>query len=568
MNLSALALVLAGLAPLAHLCARAGRWHPVIGRTFRGASVVVTVCVLTAAWAGPGVPYLTVTGAVVPLALVGAAFDRASRERRPGADQQHRDRLRLLDAALGASRDGVLVTAARPTVVGLQIVYANPAFERLTGYGIDEALGQSPSMLYAEDCEADREKVRAALRSDAPGRFEVPARRKDGTEVCVEWDVVPVPGPPDGCEYRVAVLRDTTERRRLEEQLRNAAKLEAVGRLAAGVAHDFNNLLTVIGGSAALLDGPAGRGPNAARLVGEVRFAAERGQWLVRQLLTFARPQAAGREPLDLGRVASDLAPILARVVGPAIETDVDTPAEPVFVLADRGELEQALLNLATNARDAMPGGGRLALRVRAGADWVRVAVTDTGSGMPPEVRERIFEPFFTTKGPDVGTGLGLTTVKQVAERCGGRIAVESAPGRGTTFDIDLPRCPAPAPAPTGTSRTVLLAEDEPGVRALARLILQGQGYNVTEAADGAEALKLLEGGGAFDLLVTDVRMPGADGGRVAARARELLPAVRVVFMSGFTDTEPAVPGSVFLPKPFPPAALARATQHARSPHN
>ncbi|MDY3555964.1 ATP-binding protein [Gemmata sp. JC717] len=563
MNLSALALVLVGLSPLVLLCARAGRWPPAIGRAYRGAAAAAAVCVLAAAWAGPGLPYLAVTGAVVPLALVGAAFDRTARERRPGAEP-HRDRLRLLDAALGASRDGVLVTATRPTAVGLQIVYANPAFEGLTGYGIEEALGQSPSMLYTEDCEADRETVRAALRSDAPGRFEVPARRKDGTQVCVEWDVVPVPGPPDGCEYRVAVLRDTTERRRLEEQLRNAAKLEAVGRLAAGVAHDFNNLLTVIGGSAALLDGPAGQGPNAPRLVGEVRFAAERGRWLVRQLLTFARPQAAVREPLDLGRVASDLAPILARVVGPAIETDVRAPAEPVFVLADRGELEQVLLNLATNARDAMPEGGRLALQVRAGADGVRLTVADTGAGMPPEVRAHIFEPFFTTKGPDAGTGLGLATVKQVVERCGGRIAVASAPGRGTAFDIDLPRCPAPAPG--GTARPALLAEDEPGVRTLARVILQGQGYNVTEAADGAAALKLLEAGGAFDLLVTDVRMPGADGGKVAARARELLPAVRVVFMSGFTDTEPAVPGSVFLPKPFPPAALARATEQAHPP--
>ncbi|HEY1189900.1 MAG TPA: PAS domain S-box protein, partial [Gemmata sp.] len=312
----ALVLVLGGLVPLVLLWAQSGPWPAPPRRAFRAASVLSAACVLGAVWAtGADVRLVcwVVLGSVAPLALVGAALVRAGARDHLLTRSPRFDRFQVLDAALNASRDGVLVTAARPNAIGLQIVYANPAFEELTGYGTEEALGQSPSMLYAENSDADRETIQAALRSGTAGRFEVLARRKDGSRVWVEWDVVPVPGPEGGTAHRVAVLRDTTGRRRLEEQLRQAAKLETVGRLAAGVAHDFNNLLTVIGGSADLLGDLASETPEAAQLVDEVRFAADRAGWLVRQLLTFSRPREAGREVLDLCRVVSDLAGILRR---------------------------------------------------------------------------------------------------------------------------------------------------------------------------------------------------------------------------------------------------------------
>lgn len=551
---------------------RATRWAA------RAAAGGATACALgaIAVWptapAGPWVLF----GSLVLIATVGLSVARLNSRDRDLGWRHHLDRLRILDSALSASRDGVLVTATGADTVGLQIVYANPAFEELTGYGTDEALGRSPSMLVTQSPPKDREAVHAALRAGTPGRFEVLARRKDGSRVWVEWNIVPVSRSGDGHTYLIAVLRDTTERKRLEDQLCQTAKLEAVGQLAAGIAHDFNNLLTVIGGNVDLLKAGTARGGDGARLVDEIGFATDRAVWLVRQLLTFSRPRVATPELIDLGRTVAEFGAIIRRVVGAGIATEIVVPEDPVPVEMDRVQLEQVLMNLSVNARDAMPGGGRLRLAVRSGAGAVRLEVSDSGCGMSETVRAKIFDPFFTTKGPTKGTGLGLAMVHQIVKRSGGTVAVESALGAGTTFRIELPRgkhaAPVPAPAdPTGSvpdpqpdpqrGASVLLVEDEPGIRALARAVLEGKGYRVTEAADGGAALDLLDAGGAFDLVLTDLTMPGAGGNEVAARARARLPDVGVVFMSAYTETEPSVPGSIFLTKPFAPRDLVRAVE-------
>ncbi len=496
------------------------------------------------------------------------AVARASRNAHPLQQPALPNRLRVLDAALNASRDGILVTVTSADTIGLRIVYANPAFEELTGYGTEEVAGQSPSLLYKEDAADDRDFAHAALSGGAPARFEVPARRKDGRRVWVEWSAVPVPGTIAGDSYQIAVLRDITERKRLEDQLRQAAKMEAVGQLAAGVAHDFNNLLTVIGGNAAMLADAVAHVPEATPLVEQLRFAADRAGGLVRQLLIFSRRREPKRETVDLVRVVTDVSGILGRLIGTAIKTEVTVPNTPVFIDVDRGQLEQAIINLAVNARDAMPVGGRLRIAVEGAGSRAVLKVIDTGCGMPDAVKARIFEPFFTTKGPEKGTGLGLAMVFEFVQRHGGAIAVDSAPGVGTAFQLTLPLCSAPSPArPTAVGSaaprvargSVLVVEDEPGVRALARAILEGRGYTVTAVGDGTAAIAELESGSRFDVVVTDMIMPGPGGDHVAATARRLSPAVGVVFMSGYTESEPSVPGSVYIQKPFSPTALLEA---------
>ena len=765
------------------------------------------------------------------------------------------ERFRLLEAAVAASGDGVMIAAADRSATGLRIVYANPAFEDLTGYAASEAVGLSPSVFAADTADStDREDleeatgrgaVRAALGSTEPTRLEVPSRRKDGSRVWCEWHVVPVADAAGRCTHWVSVLRDTTARRqaeedlrrtaellkavadgasdavyvkdrhsryllfnpaaarlvgvpveavvgkddaaifepesargvaardrriletgrtemseshltslggvtrtyqsfkapyrdghghvigivgisrdvtearlaertlrereellrsvighipcgvfwkgrdsvflgcndrvardhgrtsaaevvgrtdaelgvspadaarfrdydrrvietgeevldvettetrrdgtkatiltskvplrdgsgavvgvlgvyqdvtdrkRLEEQYRQAQKMEAVGRLAGGIAHDFNNLLTVICGNAELLADVTAADPVQSERVEDIRGAADRAAELVRQLLTFSRRQPAQPELIDLGDAVAATAGMLDRLLGERITVQTEPADRPVRVRIDRGQLEQVVMNLAVNAGDAMPDGGVLTLRVEEGAvpsshpevpptRTARLVVSDTGAGMTDDVKARIFEPFFTTKGPDKGTGLGLATVYGIVEQAGGRIDVQSTPGAGATFRIDFPWC-APEPIgpvdtpppgrgprpPGGRGRRVLLAEDEDGVRAFARLALQAHGYDVTDAPDGETALERLDADGPPDVLITDVVMPGMAGGELARRVRAAWPGVGVVFVSGYVpdpDRLTEVPGAVFLPKPFTPDELARAASRA-----
>lgn len=410
-----------------------------------------------------------------------------------------------------------------------------------------------------------------------------------GNQITLLTSRVPLCDPTGGPAGVLGVYLDITERKRLEEQYRQAAKMEAVGRLAGGIAHDFNNLLTVIRGNAELLLSVREGFPDEVRMVDEVRMAADRAAGLVRQLLTFSRPQSAKPRVVNLNDVVADLAGILRRLLGAVITVDVEPAAVPIPVLADRGQLEQVVMNLAVNARDAMPDGGQLRLAVGwtyapvgPAAKFARLSVADTGTGMSEEVKARIFDPFFTTKGPDKGTGLGLAVVHGIVKQAGGEVTVVSATGVGTTFYIDLPwsdhlptRSGIPAThqavrkVPVGQSQPVLLVEDEDGIRALARLTLEGRGFAVTEAPDGVAALEILSSDRIFDLVVTDMTMPGVGGQEVAGQATATQPGVRVVYMSGYVpdDSSLAEPaGAVFLPKPFTPAELIRAVETALAP--
>jgi signal transduction histidine kinase/ActR/RegA family two-component response regulator len=357
------------------------------------------------------------------------------------------------------------------------------------------------------------------------------------------------------------------EQHAMEERLRAGARMEAVGRLAAGIAHDFNNLLTVINGFGEMLrDGLPAGSPLADSLTQIIR-AGERAAGLTRQLLSFSRKQVVAPPPLDLGALVRDVIPLFVRLLGEDMELVAELGEGLPAVQADAGQMEQVLLNLVVNARDAMPQGGTLTLRtgeVEVPGDgsqgsvppgnYVYLAVADTGVGMTDEVKARIFEPFFTTKEPDKGTGLGLATVASIVRQSGGHVGVQSRPGQGSTFTVYLPSAkdeggrrkdesesllhPSSFLLHPSRGETVLLVEDEAGVRSLAREVLDRAGYRVLEATDGEEALALCRrGSGPIDLLITDVVMPRMSGSTLARRLAPLCPGMKVLFISGFTDS-------------------------------
>ena len=384
-------------------------------------------------------------------------------------------------------------------------------------------------------------------------------------------------------------LRDFDARRTLQqrdEQLRQAQKMEAIGRLAGGVAHDFNNLLTaIIGYTEVITDRLSPDDPTAAD-TGEIRRAADRAAALTRQLLAFSRKQVLNPSLLRINESLGSLLQMLPRLIGDHIRLETRLAPDTGTVLADASQLEQVVVNLVLNARDAMPEGGRLTIetgnvlltpaRIEAEAlalepgTYVMLAIGDTGTGMTPETKARVFEPFFTTKPQDKGTGLGLATVFGIVEQSGGGIHVDSVLGRGTVMRVYLPVAdgpeaaeerPAPAP-PLGGAETILLVEDNESVRHLLARALRRRGYTVLDAASGDEALALSAGHeGAIDMLLTDVVMPGMRGPTLASRLSALRPGMRVLFMSGYTGDAPGDAGAeaeVFplLQKPFTPAQL------------
>jgi PAS domain S-box-containing protein len=384
--------------------------------------------------------------------------------------------------------------------------------------------------------------------------------------------------------------RDVTEEQVLEAQLRQAQKMEAIGRLAGGVAHDFNNLLTVIQGYSDFIIAASAAGDERREEAGEIRHAAGRAALLTQQLLAFSRKQVLRPQVLDLGAVVGEVSRMLRRLIGEDVALDLRLAPDTGAVYLDAGQLQQVLMNLAVNARDAMPLGGRLTIETGA-ADvereepalpaplapgrYVRLAVRDTGTGMSPEVLSRIFEPFYTTKEPGKGTGLGLSTVYGIVTQSRGHLRVDSAPDRGTTFELFFPRAGAAAPTPTparrvpahGGAETVLLVEDDAMLRRLAEATLERAGYRVLAAASGADALRLAAGrgasDGAIDLVITDVVMPGMPGPALAQRLEAAHPGIRVLYMSGYADDTMARHGVSeervsFLAKPFTPDELTR----------
>ncbi len=382
------------------------------------------------------------------------------------------------------------------------------------------------------------------------------------------------------------ILRDLTERQRLEAQLIQAQKMESVGHLAGGIAHDFNNLLMAILGYTDLIR--EGLPPESLlqQDVAEIRRAGERANDLTRQLLAFARKQVISPRVQDLGRLLEELRPLLRRLISESVEIVLRTSPQPELVKVDPGQIEQVLLNLAVNASDAMPEGGTFTigvdnivldtsttqhLGIKPGK-YVQLTLSDTGTGMTEEVQKHIFEPFFTTKEPGKGTGLGLATCYGIVKQHGGAIVCESKVGQGTTFKIYLPALPDASPAQVSLAdasrmiqgtETVLLVEDEPTVRSLIGRVLRTHGYNVLEAGNGAEALAVLlhQSTVQIDLVLTDMVMPGMSGAALAERVQVARPNAKVVFMSGYNDPLPRpmgpdAKGAAFLQKPVLPRVL------------
>jgi two-component system cell cycle sensor histidine kinase/response regulator CckA len=377
-----------------------------------------------------------------------------------------------------------------------------------------------------------------------------------------------------------------TDRTPLDDHLRQGQKMEAIGRLAGGVAHDFNNLITIISGYSDMLLESLPANDAAREMVGAIRKASERAAGLTRQLLAFSRKQVLKPRRVDLNTLIADT--LLRRLIRENIVLTTTTAAEPLPVLIDPGQIEQVVMNLVINSRDAMPHGGKLNVTAARAGELARrratdadlptgpyalLTVSDTGSGMDAETRAHLFEPFFTTKEPGKGTGLGLATVYGIVRQSGGRIDVQSAPGQGTTFRIALPLSPEAPPPAAGTplrasvvrgTETVLLVEDEDGVRLLAREALRAAGYRVVEASHGVDALvRARQHHGPIHLLVTDVIMPHMGGPELVERLSEMFPDVKTIYMSGYTDStvvhEGVLTRSVaFLDKPFTGEELTR----------
>jgi PAS domain S-box-containing protein len=567
--------------------------------------VVFAVAIMVSAWYGGWKPGLVATSFAL---TVSAYFSLAGQQ----SPTQYRNAIIHLvlfvvialaicwfNAALRSAQEGLrrselnfrsLVTNApygvcRCDSAGI-LLGVNPAFVSMLGYGsAAELVGQSLPNLYADsqqwfllaDYFRSLEKFQGLVAEWL---------RKDGSSTVVRLSGRAIRGEGNAIFFEL-FSEDVTERRALEQQLRQSQKMEAIGRLAGGIAHDFNNLLMVISGYAEFLLDRIGRNTELRGPAEEISSAAERATALTRQLLAFSRKQMLAPRVLDLNEVVTENLKMLTRLIGEDIDLVMVPTADIGAVKADPGQIEQVIMNLAVNARDAMPHGGKLTIEtanvtlddsyarmhapVQAG-DYVMLAISDTGMGMDADTQSHIFEPFFTTKGTK-GTGLGLSTVYGIVKQSGGYIWVYSESGKGTTFKIYLPRVsateeavvPEAATAVANSHQnieTILLVEDAPNLRGLALRYLRNQGYTVLEAADGAAALTISQShSGPIHLLLTDVIMPGMNGRELAQHITSVRPETRVLYMSGYTENAIGHNGTldegiVLLQKPFTLPAL------------
>jgi len=488
--------------------------------------------------------------------------------------------LRLKDQAIATS----LVAIAMSDAVG-RIVYANPAFLKLWGYtSDDEVLGRSP-LEFADQHQAS--KILESVRAHGSWVGDLTGKHKDGTAMQLRLSAQSISDSSGQLVNVVATFVDVTEQKRLEGQLLHAQKMESVGRLAGGVAHDFNNLLTVILGGIELTRQELGAGHPAHEYLADAEDAADSAGTLTKQLLAFSRKQIIAPKVLNLNDVLARVERMAQRLLGEDVVLRTNCAPDLGFVRFDPGQVEQIIVNLAVNARDAMPQGGRLTIETRnvrlddayvdahAGVhvgDYVLLAVSDSGTGMSEEARAHLFEPFFTTKGPGKGTGLGLAMVYGAVQQNGGRIEVYSEPEHGTTFKIYLPRVPSADrelhgpehESPRSGGESILLVEDDERVRSFAATVLERFGYKVHAFSAPARALAALsELNPPPVLLVTDVVMPGMNGRALSERVTSLIPAMRVLFVSGYTENVIVHHGVLkedieFLAKPYSVDQLAR----------
>ncbi len=495
---------------------------------------------------------------------------------------------------------GVWFAQANPP----QVLYVNPAFERIWGL---------PAARFYENPKLWRDFIHPDQQQAVSEIYDAEIANPTGRDLHLLYQIIRPDGQVRWIHDRMVIhhtatgevdslsgiTEDITEARELEDQLRQAQKMEAVGRLAGGVAHDFNNVMTVILGYSAVLLQELSQNSSARYFVQEIQRAGERCAALTGQLLAFSRKQMLHPVSLDLHRVIRDLMALLKSLIGEHISIVLQLAPLPLWVKADAVQLEQVLLNLAVNARDAMPDGGTLIIDTlqvsreevwgtdhdtRTARTYVRLRVHDTGTGIDPATKAKIFEPFFTTKPPGRGTGLGLSTVYGIVHQSGGNIMVESAVGQGTTMSVFLPEVVPPhtalppvqsEPAHTTGTEIILLVEDEPAVRLLTQHILRTHGYTVHEAEDGFQALDLIRRNALhIDLLLTDLVMPGMNGKELAMRLRSHFAELKVLYMSGYSDNPPvtgdeAQGHTTFLQKPFSPEDLIRIVReilHSVSP--
>nr|WP_293249949.1 histidine kinase famiy protein [Panacagrimonas sp.] len=486
-----------------------------------------------------------------------------------GDERFRRARHDIFFAAVSVTRMPMIVTD--PNQRDQPIVYANPAFLQMTGYREDELIGRNCRFLQGP--ETDRETVdelRAAIAEQRETAVEILNYKKSGASFWNALFMSPVFDDEGRLIYYFGSQLDVSRRKDAEDGLRQAQKMEAIGHLTGGVAHDFNNLLQVIQGFAEVLqfqlDRQSGRpSPDTARALSSILKAAERGTRLTQQLLAFARKQQLQGRVIDLNEMVLSFLPLIERVIGDnAIELRLELDEGALNVRIDSTQAELSVMNLVINARDAMPHGGSITLRtlrrevhrdeaVAGGlppGEYAELAVVDTGTGMAPAVLARVTEPFFTTKEPGKGTGLGLSMVFGFAKQSGGALRIESEPGAGTTARVFFPlqlaeaaraSTGAPTARPLQTTRgleCVLVVEDQADVGALAQHLLEDLGYRVMRAANGVEALALLDSAERVDLLFTDVIMPGGMNGVVLAReARRRRPRIKVLLTTGFADS-------------------------------
>jgi PAS domain S-box-containing protein len=523
-------------------------------------------------------PIVTASGAVSGLFCVcNETTDATLDKRMADHDRQHLAQMATLEEQIAERTAAVLDREALIRIFfehstechavlaedgngGFRYEEINPSTLRLYRLRRDEVIGRTVDEVFdVQTADLLNGHLRTCLRVDAPYQYE----RIQGEGV-IEAIATPVPGELGKRRRIIVTARDVTERRRLEQQLRQAQKMEAIGQLTGGLAHDFNNLLTGIAGALELLQVRVAQGRNTDldRYVGVAQGAARRAAALTHRLLAFSRRQTLMAKATDVNRLIGDMEDFIRRTVGPEIEVRVVGAIGLWSTIVDPNQLENALLNVCINARDAMPHGGRLTIetgnrwlderaareRELSAGQYISLCVSDTGAGMSPDVISRAFDPFFTTKPLGEGTGLGLSMIYGFARQSGGQARIYSEVGYGTMVCIYLPRhygavdMPDLSESPPDVSRaeqgeTILVVDDEPTIRMLAAEVLKDLGYAVLEAADGANGLKLLESGRRIDLLVSDVGLPGGINGRqLADAARTLRPELKVLFITGYAE--------------------------------